>query len=48
MKIAERAVIAGGGSRVGARQSSLHPQRWAGELDGVDPWDIPSDEEYEG
>lgn len=48
LKIAERAVIAGGGSRVGARQSSLHPQRWAGELDGVDPWDIPSDEEYEG
>ena len=48
LKIAERAVIAGGGARIGARQSSLHPQRWAGELDGVDPWDIPSDEEYEG
>ena len=48
LKISLRAVIAGGGQRVGARQSSLHPQRWAGELDGVDPWDIDSDDEYEG
>lgn len=38
LKISLRAVVAGGGQRVGARQSSLHPQRWAGELDGVDPW----------
>ena len=40
-------VIAGGGTRIGARQSSLHPQRWVGELEGVDPWDVDSDDEYE-
>lgn len=38
LRISLRAVVAGGGTRVGARQSSLHPQRWAGELDGIDPW----------
>ena len=47
LRIALRAVIAGGGTRIGARQSSLHPQRWVGELEGVDPWDVDSDDEYE-
>ena len=47
LRIALRAVVAGGGTRIGARQSSLHPQRWVGELEGVDPWDVDSDDEYE-